>query len=473
MSQQTLASVRLDRRLATPLFRQVYQRIRDAILDGTLPPGASLPSTRSLAAQLSTARGTIELAYALLVGEGYVLGRAAAGTIVNPELSQLAGLARGRTWGGTHIARADDVARVRPARPFQMGLPALDAFPRKLWARLLARRARGLSSIAMVSQDPSGFAPLRQAIAGYLAIARGISCSTRQIFITAGYQGALGLITRTLLAPGDAVWFENPGYFRARDALAAAGAAIMSVPVDGDGLDIRLAIKRSPKARLAVVTPSHQCPLGVTLSLPRRLELLSWAAKTGAWIVEDDYDSEFRYLGQPLPALKGLDDAGRVLYTGSFSKVLSPGLRLGYLVVPLSEVDRFHRAAELFAPSSSLLDQMVVADFMTEGHFARHLKRMRRLYAARRDALVSALRTVFDDRLMLDVPLGGMHVIGRFRGHLDDDVLAERMQREGFALLSWCLDGRPSELALLLSFTNIPVEEATREAQRLHRLVFG
>jgi GntR family transcriptional regulator / MocR family aminotransferase len=473
MSQQTLASVRLDRRLATPLFRQVYQRIRDAILDGTLPPGASLPSTRSLAAQLSTARGTIELAYALLVGEGYILGRAAAGTVINPELSQLARLARGRTLGGKHIGRGDDLARVQPARPFQMGLPALDAFPRKLWARLHARRARALSSIAMVSQDPAGFAPLRQAIAGYLAIARGINCSTKQIFITAGYQGALGLITRTLLAPGDAVWFENPGYFRARDALAAAGAAIISVPVDRDGLDIRLAIKRSPKARLAVVTPSHQCPLGVTLSLPRRLELLSWAARTGAWIVEDDYDSEFRYLGRPLPALKGLDDAGRVFYAGSFSKVLSPGLRLGYLVVPLSSIDRFHRTAGLFAPSSSLLDQMVVADFMTEGHFARHLKRMRRLYAARRDALVSALRTIFDDQLVLDVPPGGMHVIGRLPGHRSDDALAERIQREGLALLSWCLDGSPSELALLLSFTNIPVEGATREARRLHGLLFG
>ena len=175
-----------------------------------------------------------------------------------------------------------------------MGLPALDAFPRKLWARLVARRARSLSEIAMVSQDPAGYAPLRQAIAGYLAIARGIRCSTAQIFVTAGYQGALGLITRTLLAPGDVVWFENPGYFRAREALAKAGAAIVPVPVDRDGLDTSFAIKRSPKGRLAVVTPSHQCPLGVTLSLPRRLELLAWAAKMGAWIVEDDYDSEFR-----------------------------------------------------------------------------------------------------------------------------------------------------------------------------------
>jgi GntR family transcriptional regulator/MocR family aminotransferase len=248
----------------------------------------------------------------------------------------------------------------------------------------------------------------------------------------------------------------------------------LALPLFQFRLTVQLAIKHSPKARLAVVTPSHQCPLGVTLSLPRRLELLAWAARTGAWIVEDDYDSEFRYLGRPLPALKSLDDAGRVLYAGSFSKVLSPGLRLGYLVVPLSEVDRFYRAAELFAPSSSLLDQMVVADFISEGHFARHLKRMRRLYAARRDAFVSAVRTVFHDRLALDVPPGGMHLIGRLSGRRNDVALAKRMQvSEGLTLLSSCLYGRPSEFGLLLSFTNTPVEDATREAQRLHKLLFG
>src|SRR6266478_5222857 len=417
--REDMRLVRLDRRLATPLFRQVYQRIRDAILDGTLSPGASLPSSRSLAAQLSTARGTIELAYTLLAGEDYILGRRASGTVVNPRLRHLL------TPGGGH----------EPRRKFK---------------------------------EP-GYAPLRQAIAGYLAIARGIRCSTAQIFVTAGYQGALGLITRTLLAPGDAVWFENPGYFRAREALAKAGATIVPVPVDRDGLDISFAIKSSPKGRLAVVTPSHQCPLGVTLSLSRRLELLAWAAKTGAWIVEDDYDSEFRYRGHPLPALKSLDEADRVFYAGSFSKVLSPGLRLGYLVVPSSELNRFSRDTELFAPISSLLDQMVAADFMIDGHFARHLKRMRRLYAERRNALVSALHKVFGDGIVLDVPTGGMHVIGRFPGCRDDVALAASAQRGGLGpfALSSCAVGKSVDLGLLLSFTNIPVEAAAREAQRL------
>jgi GntR family transcriptional regulator/MocR family aminotransferase len=465
--------VRLDRRLATPLFRQVYQRIRDAILDGTIPPGTSLPSSRSLAGQLSTARGTIELAYALLAGEDYILGRRASGTVVNPRLRHLLTPA-----GGQELRRKFIEPRRAPpptVRPFQMGLPALDAFPRKLWARLVARRARSLSEIAMVSQDPAGYAPLRQAIAGYLAIARGIRCSTGQIFVTAGYQGALGLITRTLLAPRDIVWFENPGYFRAREALAKAGAAIVPVPVDRDGLDISFAIKRCPKARLAVVTPSHECPLGVTLSLPRRLELLAWAAKMGAWIIEDDYDSEFRYRSHPLPALKSLDEADRVFYAGSFSKVLSPGLRLGYLVVPWSELNRFSRDTELFSPISSLLDQMVVADFMIDGHFARHLKRMRRLYAERRNVLVSALRNVFGDRIVLDVPTGGMHVIGRIPECRNDVALTASAQRGGLSpfALSSCAVGTSGDSGLLLSFTNIPVEAAEREAQRLHQAIFG
>jgi GntR family transcriptional regulator/MocR family aminotransferase len=352
-----------------------------------------------------------------------------------------------------------------------MGLPALDEFPRKLWARLVARRARGLSAIAMVSQDPAGYAPLRQAISGYLAIARGVRCPTDQVLITAGYQGAVGLFARTLLSAGSAVWFENPGYFRARDALALAGAEIVPVPVDQDGLDVGIAIRRSPRARLAVVTPSHQCPLGVMLSLPRRLELLAWAAKTGAWIIEDDYDGEFRYHGRPLPALKSLDDAGRVFYAGSFSKVLSPGLRLGYLVVPSSELERFQRVAELFAPSPSLLDQMVVADFMIEGHFARHVKRMRKLYAERRKALISALRMFFGDEIVLDVPLGGMHVIARFVAREDDVAMAARARRAGLApfALSLCTAGGSRRSGLLLSFTNIPVEAAEREVQRLHR----
>jgi GntR family transcriptional regulator/MocR family aminotransferase len=269
------------------------------------------------------------------------------------------------------------------------------------------------------------------------------------------------------------VWFENPGYFRARDALVKAGASIVPVPVDGDGLDTGFAIRDLPSARLAVVTPSNQCPLGATLSLPRRLELLAWAGRTGAWILEDDYDSEFRYEGRPLPALKSLDEEDVVLYAGSFSKVLSPGLRLGYLVVPSSQIDRFSRDAELLAPMSSLLDQMVVTDFITQGAFARHLKRMRRLYAERRYALVCALNNIFSSGLVLDVPSGGMHVIGRVPGCRDDAALVASTHRAGLAPfpLSRCSAGQPIDSGLLLSFSNIRPESAESDVKRLHEAI--
>ena len=464
--------VRLDRRLATPLFRQVYLRVRDAI-DGTPRPGVPLPSSRSLAAQLSTARGTVELTYVILAGEGYIVGNTTSGTMVNPELRDLPAAGSDNELRRTVVEARPAPDRDQLIRPFQMGLPALDAFPRKAWARLIARRARSLSESALVAPEPAGYAPLRQAIAAYLAISRGVRCSPAQIFITAGYQGGVGLITRSLLAPGDAVWFENPGYFRARDALVKAGASIVPVPVDGDGLDTGFAIRELPVARLAVVTPSNQCPLGTTLSLPRRLELLAWAARSGAWILEDDYDSEFRYEGRPLPALKSLDEADVVLYAGSFSKVLSPGLRLGYLVVPSSQIERFSRDAELLAPMSSLLDQMVVADFITQGTFARHLKRMRRRYAERRRALVCALDSIFGGSLVLDVPSGGMHVIGRVPGCRDDARLVASAHRAGLAPFPLTLFsvGQPVDSGLLLSFSNIRPERAEREVRRLHEAI--
>ena len=234
-------------------------------------------------------------------------------------------------------ATAPRLATHRPPEnplPFRMGLPALDAFPRKLWSRLSTRAARGLGTPELIYPHPAGDRPLREAIAAYLGVSRGIACTAEQVMVTAGFQGALALARSLLLHPGDAVWVEDPGYPLARQALGAAGVQISPVPVDREGLQVDVGIATAPNARLAVVTPTHQSPLGVALSLPRRLALLGWAAATGAWVLEDDYDSEFRYIGHPLPALKSLDRGGRVLYAGSFSKVLFPGLRLGYLVVP-------------------------------------------------------------------------------------------------------------------------------------------
>lgn len=322
----------LDRHSKTPYYRQIYERLSDAIVRGVLRPGERLPSARSLASHLATSRGTIDLAYSLLSGEGYVLSLGAAGTVVSPGLPDSLNQAPAVAPPGSSSTSSD--TGTFTVQPFKMGLPALDAFPRKLWTRLSVRHARVLTPSIMATLAPAGHMPLREAVASYIVVSRGVLCSPEQVLITSGFQSALGMITRILLQPGDAVWLEDPCYFIVRRALKVAGARVVGVPVDSEGIDVAAGVALAPSARFAYVTPSHQAPLGVSLSAARRSSLLAWAAEAGAWVIEDDYDGEFRYGSRPLPALKTLDQAGRVIYVGSFSKVLFPGLRLGYLVVP-------------------------------------------------------------------------------------------------------------------------------------------
>ncbi len=323
------------------LHRQIYNYFRTAITAGQLRAGDRLPSARTLAQQLMVARGTVDAAYAMLAGEGYVIGRRPLGTIVSPGLSEVA---RTAVASRPRRRRAETEAVAGGPKPFQLGLPALDAFPRKLWSRLIATQAREISAADMGYPAPAGYRSLREAIATYLAVARGILCDAGQIVITSGYQGALDAITRVLLRRDDKVWFEDPCYHLARSALERAGTALVPIRVDSEGVRVTDGLGRAPDARLVIVTPSHQAPLGVALSLTRRLALLAWASERGAFIVEDDYDGEFHYTGRPLPALKSLDRADRVLYAGSFSKVLFPGLRLGYLVLPRELVETFSDA---------------------------------------------------------------------------------------------------------------------------------
>ena len=311
-----ISPFKLDRSQPAPIYRQLYQRFRESIADGRLRPGDRVPAIRALAAELNLARGTVEAAYQLLIGEGYLIARGAAGTVVTPQLTPVA----------SPILRAPVAATAYQSThsgtlplALQMGLPALDAFPRKLWTRLAGRQLRQAGIEGLVYPDPRGHAPLRAAIATYLGISRGITCHPEQVFVCAGYRACLDLISHTLMHQGDTCWLEEPGYFMARNALLEAGAQLVPVPVDDQGLDVAQGIARSPEARFAVVTPTHQSPLGVSLSLPRRLALLGWANRHGSWIIEDDYDSEYRYQGKPLPALKSLDQQGRVLYTGTFS----------------------------------------------------------------------------------------------------------------------------------------------------------
>jgi GntR family transcriptional regulator/MocR family aminotransferase len=465
--------LRLDRRSRTPLFRQLYDRIRKAIASAVLRPGDRLPSARALAAQLGAARGTVDLAYSLLASEGYIESHGAAGTFVTAHLRGLseAVLVSGRR-NDKRIGRSAQVVDDRIIAPFQMGLPALDAFPRKVWSRLTARRARMLPLQALLAPDTPGHGPLRDAIASYVSVSRGVACTAGHVIVTPGFQGALALIARALMKSGDAVWFEDPGYFFARQALELCGARAVPVPVDAEGIDVAAGVAAAPRARFAYVTPSHQAPLGVALSLPRRLALLAWAAAAESFIIEDDYDSEFRYGSRPLPALKSLDGGDRVLYVGTFSKVLFPGLRLGYIVAPERVLDSLRATYQLLYRDRQFLDQAVTADFITEGHFHRHIRRMRTLYARRRDALAAALQQVFGDHLSIQLAEGGMHLLVRSKDFTNDIELVARAKAYGLAPAPLSVWGIARvEQGLLLSFTNIAEESALSAARRLKRAI--
>lgn len=454
----------------TPIYLQLYRRYRDAITAGKLRPGDRVPSVRSLASELNLARGTVEAAYQILISEGYFVARGAAGTRVSPRLEYLA--EPGRDEAPTAPAQAaGPLASRRPEpRPFQPGLPALDAFPHKLWARLVGRNLRALETTALVYPNPAGYGPLRRAIATYLGISRGITCSYQQVFITAGYHGALELVRRTLLKAGDRGWHEDPGYFYARHYLENVGLRLTPVPVDEEGLNVAAGQRRAAGARFAVVTPTHQSPMGMALSLPRRLALLDWASRQRAWVIEDDYDSEFQYHGRPLPALKSLDRDERVLYTGTFSKTLFPGLRLAYLVVPVSQIERFRDKVNHLPGPGSVLTQAAVADFMEQGYFARHLRRMRALYAARRGYLSDVLAQELGERLHVQPQAGGIHVLAHLKRRENDLLLASAAEAHGLAvqaLAHWRMR-RSSRGGLMMGFANFKTaEEATASVRRL------
>jgi GntR family transcriptional regulator/MocR family aminotransferase len=460
----------LDPKATAPFYRQIYDRFRRAIASGVLKPGDRIPSARALTQELGLARGTIEAAYSLLAAEGYIQALGQAGTIVTPGLKPRTPVAGTMPQSSSTAA----VASFRPDSilPFQMGLPALDAFPRKIWARVGARCVRSMQPSDMTHPSVYGLPVLRAEIAAYLQVSRGINCSPSQIFVTSGYRHTIELIAHALLKGGDRVWLENPGYPPTRELLGLMNIATVPVPVDREGMVVSDGLKLAPRARAAVVTPAHQSPLSVSLSLPRRLALLDWAARNNAWVIEDDYDGEYRYVSRPLPALKSLDRDGRVLYAGTFSKVLLPGIRLAYLVVPETQVERFEQITQAFAGGSPQLTQAIVTAFITEGHFARHIQRMRKLYGERREATTAGLESVLGKHVRIDSQPGGMHLILRLQGRRSDRRLVARMREEGLygeALTDWTM-GRDGASALLLSFTNI---DSQGTAEKLGKRILG
>ena len=450
--------IMLDQHAAAPLYRQLYQRLRGSILTGQLEAGTRLPSTRVMASSLGVSRTTTALAYEMLLLEGYIESRVGDGTRVarlqpeqllqggrntqdldttDPSGTPPAALARrGQLLIDTPYTEEfyGDQGR-RGTGLFLVGQPDVTYFPYELWARLVAKHARQSLQAVSLYQDVRGYAPLRQAIATHIALTRGVHCSPEQIIITTGAQGALDLVARVLLDPGDPAWVEDPGYSGARGALLAAGAKLMPVPIDEEGLDVDTGRQLSAEARLAIVTPSHQFPTGVTMTLSRRLALLEWSREAHAWIVEDDYDSEYRFSGRPLEALHGLDHAGRVLYIGTFSKVLFPSLRLGYLVAPPELLPGLIATYRLIAVHLPLLEQMALADFMALGYFARHVRRMSRLYRERRNALVEALARELGQRLEVTVPEAGMHLVVWLPKGMSAQAAAHRAAASGLHIL--------------------------------------
>ena len=437
-----VAMLLLDPGSATPLYRQVYDCLRDAILSGQLAAGSRLPSTRALAAQLGVARITVATAFEELRQEGYLEARVGAGTYVARSLpdtlleaaaprpstapsavAETAPSRRGEIIAATPVSAT---AQGRPARAFRPGFPALDLFPLQEWRRVESRAWAATPRTTLLGYgDAAGHLPLRAAIAAQLVASRGVQCTEDQVVVVNGAQQGLDLAARVLLDPGDAVWVEDPGRMGASAALRGAGAQTVGVPVDAAGLRVDVGVATAPAARLACVTPSHQFPLGVAMTLPRRLALLAWARAAGAWVLEDDYCSEHRYAGRPLPALQGLDTAGRVIYLGTFTRALFPALRLGYVVVPPPVVDAFVAGRALQDRHSPMGTQVALAAFLADGHYGRHLRRMRAAYAERQTALLRAAGRHLHGLLDVVPADAGMHVVGWLPDGVDDRA-AER-----------------------------------------------
>jgi len=475
--------IQISRDVGTPLHHQVYLGFRDAILRGEIGPGQQVPSSRALAAELEISRFPVLDAYAQLHVEGYFQTRKGAGTFVSSSLVPL------RSNGANSVSQAEGTRQVSrrcsryprfkndPWREgwgaFTVHQPAMERFPFETWSKLVARHSRTPRAHAVRQIDPLGLMPLRDAICSYLRTARSVRCDPEQIMIVSGSQQALDITTRVLLDTRDTVWIEEPCYPLVRSVLMGSGCRIVPVPVDTEGLDVAAGVKRARNARVAFVTPSHQYPLGVTMSISRRLQLLDWARKNSAWIVEDDYDSEFRFESMPIPSLQGLDSAARVIYIGTFSKVLFPSVRMGYMVIPADLVERFRSvriAMDIFPP---YLPQEVLTDFMTLGHFARHIRRMRTLYKSRRSALVDCLRAEFGDSLEIHGTEAGMHLAVTLPDSCSDHEIATRAAAENLWLwpLSHCWSNGHSRQGLILGFGNTDEDMMLPAVQHLRRIL--
>jgi GntR family transcriptional regulator/MocR family aminotransferase len=479
--------IAVDRKSAKPLHKQIYDAYQTMIVERILGAGQQIPSTRALAIELKISRIPVLTAYAQLLAEGYFESRPGAGTFVCSTLPDQLTTSERRAFrsnnGGTGsrpVARRSLLLPLYKRLPWAAGLgpfnlsqPAFDQFPYQVWSSLVMRHCRSPHASGLYYGGPMGLEPLRESICAYLRTARAVRCDPQQVMIVSGSQQALEISARVILDPGSPAWIEEPGYPLTRNMLIVAGARLVPVPVDSEGIDVSAGIKRCRKARAAFVAPSHQFPLGATMSASRRFQLLDWAQNSGAWIVEDDYDSEYRFGNMPIASLQGLDHNARVIYIGTFSKTLFPSLRIGYLIMPPDLVDRFATVRNLMDLGSPHFYQAVLSDFMSEGHFARHIRRMRLLYGERRAALVDCLRKEFGSTLEILGAEAGMHLVVILPKELSDVKIAHKAVREKLWLWPLSLHYLGSDIrqGFVLGFSSTAVEEMPRAVHRLHALV--
>jgi GntR family transcriptional regulator / MocR family aminotransferase len=477
----------VDRNASKPLQTQVYDAFRAAIIGRNLRAGERISSTRALASDLRISRMPVLNAYAQLLAEGYFESRVGSGTFVSSSLPHLATPSEAPREGSARvpsmprpiaqrtslIPRYERPAWVSGQGAFSVSQPAVDAFPFAVWSRLVGRYWKNLHLSALQYGDPMGFKELRETIGIYLRASRSVRCEWQQIMIVSGSQQALDISARAVLDPGSPVWVEEPGYWLARHILAGAGCRLVPVPVDNDGLDVGIGVERCREARTAYVAPSHQYPLGATMSAARRLQLLEWAESVGSWIVEDDYDSEYRYDSKPIASLQGLDHSSRVIYIGTFSKVLFPSMRVGYIVIPPDLVEQFVAVRHAMDVSPPHQYQAVLAEFIKEGHFSRHIRRMRVVYGERREVLVNCIRKELGSVLQVHGAEAGLHLTVTLPRGYRDRIVCERAARENLWLwpLSPSYLGATSRQGFILGYGGATVAEIPNAVRRLHAVL--
>jgi GntR family transcriptional regulator/MocR family aminotransferase len=473
----------LDRASRTPLARQIYMQVRVAVLSGALRAGTRVPSSRAMASMLGVARASVVAAYEQLIAEGYVESRHGSGTFISGDV---AGLATRRRGAPRAIKRSMATARKgfpdfersavqADARAFNTGRTLIDARTAETWRSLTHRAVRQFGPDDLGYADPAGLIELRTNICDYLRAARAVRCEPEQIVITAGTQQALDIAIRVLLSPGDEVWVEDPGYPLTHAQLLLAKVRPHPVPVDAQGLIVAAGRRAAPRARAVFVTPSHQFPTGVPMSMARRLELLAWARQSGAFIIEDDYTSEFRYSGPPLASLQGLDESEQVIYVGTLNKALFPGLRIGYAVVPRAQLEAFVTARYLIDRQPATMQQAVASEFMQQGHFAAHIRRMRQLYREQRDALAETLTRRAAGKLEVALPDQGMHLIAYLKDGSSDLAVEAAARQAGIvvrAISRFYRAARPRP-GLMLGFSGFPRQLIVPAAARLAAVVGG